>query len=82
MQPARIKLHAKEHTNSPVQRLFRGPLDIQVGAPAEFQRPHRVIRAVAAQRSGILEPFRARASFSQVQKKFHSEIRIQNLIGF
>ena len=45
-------------------------------------RPHGVIRAVAAQRCGILEPFRARASFSQVQKKFHSEIRIQNLIGF
>ena len=59
-------------------KLCRRTLDIQVGAPAEFQRPDGVIRAVAAQRCGILEPFRARASLFQYNKP----ILIRILFGF
>ena len=49
---AALRRHGSDH---PVRalKLCRRTLDIQVGAPAEFQRPHRVIRAVAALRSPL-----------------------------
>ena len=45
MQPARIKLHAKEHTNNPVQRPhFRGQ-----GTKKETPKDHQSPRSVKGQ---------------------------------
>ena len=43
---AALRRHGSDHAVRAL-KLCRRTLDIQVGAPAEFQRPHSLIRAAA-----------------------------------